>query len=143
MMTSPPRDETDAPGAEIAHVVTRFWRWQYGEFSPGGSWSPQINVYRLPDRMELCMELAGVDRPSIHVHVEPCRLAIRGRRSCPEPDHRPDEPIRIVCMEIDHGTFRREINLPPNVDLERVESVYSNGLLWIHLPLTEPDSTVR
>jgi HSP20 family molecular chaperone IbpA len=44
-------------------------------------------------------------------------------------------------MEIDHGSFRREVSLPPNIDLEKVESVYANGLLWVHLPLTGPDPT--
>jgi len=143
MMDTTRRDVPDALSAEFTQVIGRFWRWQYGEFSPGDSWSPQVNVYRLPDRFEVCMELAGVQRQTIEVHVEQGRLTIRGVRTAPEPERPHDEPIRIVCMEIDHGSFRRSITLPTNVALERVESVYADGLLWVRLPLIEPGPVDR
>ena len=38
-------------------------------------------------------------------------------------------------MEIDHGEFEREINLPPNVERLRVRADQKNGMLWIYLPL--------
>ena len=38
-------------------------------------------------------------------------------------------------MEIDHGAFEREINLPRNVDRKSVHAEQRNGMLWIHLPL--------
>ena len=37
-------------------------------------------------------------------------------------------------MEIDHGGFERQINLPMSVDSARVTAEQNNGLLWIHLP---------
>lgn len=45
--------------------------------------------------------------------------------------------MRILTMEIDHGSFRRVIKLPERVDLARIESEYKNGLLWVRLPLRD------
>jgi HSP20 family molecular chaperone IbpA len=39
-------------------------------------------------------------------------------------------------MEIDHGGFCREVELPEDVDRERIAANYRNGMLWIELPKT-------
>jgi HSP20 family protein len=38
-------------------------------------------------------------------------------------------------MEIDYGPFERVLELPSDVDPDRVEAKYRDGLLWIYLPL--------
>jgi HSP20 family protein len=42
--------------------------------------------------------------------------------------------VRIHVMEIDHGPFCREVDVPENVDKERISATHRNGLLWIELP---------
>ena len=37
-------------------------------------------------------------------------------------------------MEIDHGAFCREVELPDDVDRERIAANYLNGMLWIEIP---------
>jgi HSP20 family molecular chaperone IbpA len=37
-------------------------------------------------------------------------------------------------MEIDHGSFCREVELPHDVARDRISAVYRDGLLWIELP---------
>jgi HSP20 family molecular chaperone IbpA len=37
-------------------------------------------------------------------------------------------------MEIDHGAFAREVELPPDADRESITANYRNGLLWIEIP---------
>ena len=39
-------------------------------------------------------------------------------------------------MEIDHGGFCREVELPEDVDRDRIAANYRNGMLWIELPKT-------
>jgi HSP20 family molecular chaperone IbpA len=46
--------------------------------------------------------------------------------------------IRIHLMEIDHGSFCREVELPEDVDRERISATYRNGMLWIELPKVTP-----
>ncbi|MEX2543572.1 MAG: Hsp20/alpha crystallin family protein [Phycisphaeraceae bacterium] len=105
--------------------------------SSGQAWSPAVNVYQLPGRLEVCVELAGVSSEGIDVRVEPGLLRVRGVRRAPDP--RPEAakagPMRILDMEIDAGPFLREVRLPAEVDLERVESRYEQGMLRVVLPL--------
>jgi HSP20 family protein len=37
-------------------------------------------------------------------------------------------------MEIDHGQFEREIEIPSGFDQGRITTEWDNGLLWIYLP---------
>ena len=103
------------------------------------AWAPAVNVYQLPGRLQVCVELAGVEPDQIDVRVEPGLLRITGAR--PAPDPRPEEraggPMRILDMEIDAGMFQREVRLPADVDLSRVESRYEQGLLHVTLPMLE------
>ncbi|MEM6334355.1 MAG: Hsp20/alpha crystallin family protein [Planctomycetota bacterium] len=128
-------------------------------FSAQTSWSPAINVYERTDEFIVCVDLAGIDRKQIDVSVRPGRLTIRGERPAPEPpadlttetqaqteadptrDAPPGEPdpaTRIRLMEIDFGPFARDIALPDTLDLDRVTSVYRDGILAVHLPRTTP-----
>ena len=134
-------------------------------YSITDSWSPAVNVYQLPDRVEVCVDLAGVDKAAVDVRVEPGRLSIRGHRPPPEPreitdrvevvhrkhsrsrrdrddvDADADElapTVRVLAMEIDNGPFGRVLPIPEDTDLARVESRYTDGLLWVILPRDRP-----
>jgi HSP20 family molecular chaperone IbpA len=42
--------------------------------------------------------------------------------------------IRVHLMEIDHGNFSREVELPADVEKEVISAVHREGMLWIELP---------
>lgn len=128
-------DEVERIGEQIGELVGGLWRWNTGGFCPAESWAPPVNVYRFERRLEVCVELGGIDPKKVDVHVEPGKLRIRGNRPVPEPRHQPGEEMRILCMEIDHGAFCCIVPLPVQVDLSKVESRYDNGLLWVRLPM--------
>ena len=44
--------------------------------------------------------------------------------------------LRLHLMEIDHGAFRRTVNLPPDVNDGGISAEYRGGLLRIRLPKT-------
>lgn len=122
------------PGGVTARVsVSRSVTRVFGAVPAEAGWSPALNCYESPGRLHVCIDLAGVDRASISVHVEPGRLRVCGIRHTPEPPA--DTPQRIHCMEIDAGPFARTLALPASVVLDQVVSTYRDGLLWIELPL--------
>src|SRR3954451_12911741 len=43
---------------------------------PDARWQPAVNVYSYEDRVEVCMDLAGVEKKDIRVDVEPRRLSV-------------------------------------------------------------------
>ena len=137
MVETAQRDPRRASGGRTTQMVETFWQWHQGEFFPVDSWSPPINVYQLAQRVEVCVDLAGLDANAVEVRVEPSRLTIRGVRPAPEPK-RGQEQMRILSMEINHGPFCRVLTLNHLIDLPRVQTQYANGLLWIRLPLKQP-----
>ena len=129
--------QQDQPGgthASMRVVINELWQWHSGEFCPVETWQPAINVYQLEDRLEICVDLAGIDPRNLELHVERERLMIRGVRAAPDPRRSP-QPMRIISMEINHGPFCRIIDLPAPVDGGRVSTNYHNGLLMIRIPL--------
>ncbi len=107
---------------------------QFGEFRAAESWSPSVNLYQANDSIVVCVDLAGVDRRQIDIQVVPGRLTISGTRLSPTPNVAAQKGMRILSMEIDHGRFNRVVTIPETVDIERSESEYRDGLLWIDLP---------
>jgi len=98
-------------------------------------WRPAMNAYRCAGCIRVCFELAGVDRANIDLRIEPRRLVLRGTRPTPEPASAEGRPQQILAMEIDHGTFSRELRLPADVIPGEVAAEQRDGLLWITLPL--------
>jgi len=131
------RHPADPLANQLNQTVQHLVNQAFGKYSRDEAWSPAVNVYQLPGRLELCVDLAGVDRRELDIQVQTGRLSIRGTRRAPQPPHHPDGPMRILSMEIDYGPFRRIIAIPNEVDLEHVESSYRAGMLWIVLPLHE------
>lgn len=121
----------------LRNMMNNLWQWRSGDFCPAESWTPPMNLYICGRRLEICFDLAGVDKRTIDLRVEPGRLTIRGTRGAPEPNTREGEDMRIVAMEIDHGPFCRTVPLPMQVDLQRVTSEYTSGFLWVRLPVRE------
>ncbi|MGB0766742.1 MAG: Hsp20/alpha crystallin family protein [Phycisphaeraceae bacterium] len=105
----------------------------FGSIAADRGWTPAVNVYDCGASLRVCVELAGVPRSSIEVTVQLGRLVIEGRREVPEPSDAKAHCLRE--MEIDHGAFRRVLGLPESIDLKAVSSSYTDGMLWIVLPI--------
>jgi HSP20 family protein len=113
----------------------------YYNFLPSEVFTPNVNLYETDTDYHVCVDLAGVDKDKIDIVVVDQRLTIRGSRSVPPcPGCRPDDTdpqrMRVHLMEIDHGAFSREVDLPNDVHKDRITARYTDGLLWIELPKT-------
>ena len=109
----------------------------YQGFCPEASWAPAINLYQLRQRLDVCVDLAGVEPGSIQVQVETGQLTIQGMRRAPQPTAGSKQVLCIVAMEIDHGPFCRTVPLAQQVDHTNVQIQYTKGLLWIRLALSQ------
>ena len=112
---------------------------QKGFFYPGETWQPSVNLYETTNAYLVCVDLAGVDKEKIDVEVADHRLKLRGARDVPTYDGlktEPHEKVRIHLMEIDHGGFSREVELPIDADRRKISATYRNGMLWIEIPKT-------
>ena len=116
----------------------------FSGYHPKAEWRPDLNAYRYDDRIEICVDLAGVDKEAIQVEVLPTALRFSGIRKAPLPScgsdpERPGQCRQVLAMEIENGRFERELRLSGVVDPEKVDARHENGLLWIVLPFANPD----
>ena len=112
---------------------------QKGFFSycPAETWTPAVNVYENDAGYLVCVDLCGVEKEKIDVTVADGHLKLRGQRNVPIPHPIDDDRaprLRIHTMEIDHGPFCREGELPDDVAPDRSAARNEHGLLWIELP---------
>jgi HSP20 family protein len=113
----------------------------YYNFRPNDCWAPNVNLYETDDNYLVCVDLSGVEKDKIDVELADNRLTIRGARGVPsftdaEAAGASAErgKLRVHVMEIDHGAFFREVELPEHVQRERITAHYLNGMLWIEIP---------
>jgi HSP20 family protein len=108
----------------------------YYGFAPGDTWTPNVNLYESENCYLVCVDLAGVEKEQIDVVVHQQRLKLTGKREVPIQDAPAGckQRVRVHLMEIDHGSFSREVELPADVDQNKISASFANGLLWIELP---------
>ena len=109
----------------------------YYTFRPGEAWAPNVNLYENDTFYLVCVDLAGVDKEKIDLEIADQKLTIRGTRQVPmfeAPPGGESMRVRVHLMEIDHGAFVREVEIPQDVQREKVNASHRNGLLWIELP---------
>jgi len=93
-------------------------------------WQPAVDVYESDVEFIVYCDLAGTDSNSFSVVVDQSHLRISGKRKLPE--HK-----SIACvhqLEIELGHFNRAVTLPGLIEVDKVSSVYTNGILKVSLP---------
>lgn len=121
---------------QVSRMMEQLTKGYYG-FLPSEVFTPNVNLYETETSYQVCVDLAGVDKDKIDIVVVDQRLTIRGNRPVPPcPEQGGDEHVRmrVHLMEIDHGAFAREVELPHDVIKEQINAKYVDGLLWIELP---------
>jgi HSP20 family protein len=93
-------------------------------------WQPAVDIYEAERSIYVYAELAGVTNESLRVTVDGQQLRISGVRQLP-----PHQSIACIHqLEIELGEFQRTLTLPSTVEIEGVESTYTNGILMVTLP---------
>ena len=91
-----------------------------------------MDAFRRGDQFVVRFDLPGVDPGSIDLTVERNALTVRADR---RPDQRPDD--EVIVLERPEGMFTRQLMLGDQLDSERVEANYVNGVLELTIPVAE------
>jgi HSP20 family protein len=106
----------------------------------GRGFSPSVDVYYTddPPRAVVKAELAGVD-------IEDVSLEIRGRQLLIAGERRPAEATGRLYqqIEIEHGPFRRLVELGADVVAQEAKASYEDGVLEVEVPLAPREQSVR
>ncbi len=106
----------------------------------GRGFSPSVDVYYTddPPRAVVKTDLSGVD-------IADVALEIRGRQLLITGERRPNEAAGRLYqqIEIEHGPFRRLVELGADVVAEAARASYEDGILEVEIPLARLEQGVR
>ena len=129
-MAEHPRDTLEGLQREVERlfhdlVYRRHPSWHFAE----PTWSPPADLVVTKGEARVLLELAGVPRESIQVHIRGRMLEVSGRREPPQGPH----GAHYHRAEIYFGEFRRVVELPWEADASKVDAQYKDGMLRIRL----------
>jgi HSP20 family protein len=87
---------------------------------------PAVNIGTSPEQVDVYLFAAGLDPSSLDIQLQQNLLTIAGERKTELP-----EGADYYRRERFNGSFRRAITLPDDVDQDRVEAKYRDGVLHI------------
>ena len=100
--------------------------------------SPRVDVSYAgnPPRAIVTAELAGINPDELELEVRGRELVIAGHRG-PVDD---TEGRVFQQIEIEHGPFRRTVQLGAEVAADAAKATYHDGILRVELPLKQRDA---
>ncbi|WP_417914557.1 Hsp20/alpha crystallin family protein [Candidatus Electronema sp. JM] len=96
-----------------------------------GDWMPTVDILENDHSFVVRTELPGVEKDDVKVHINNGVLTIKGEKKIESKD---DKRHRVECA---YGSFVRSFTLPQDVDIEKVEAAYKNGILNLAIPKQE------
>ena len=95
-----------------------------------GEWTPAVDVFERNGNLVVKAEIPGIEAEDLDVTVEDNVLRLRGERK-----HETEtEEHGYHRHERFHGTFERSIPLPAEVETEKIDATYTDGILEVILP---------
>ena len=92
--------------------------------------SPRIDVSETDDEYKIEAELPGINQKEIDVKIDNNILTIKGKKE----DTKEKKDKNYHLRERYYGTFQRSISLPSNIESDKIDASFKNGVLHIVVP---------
>ncbi len=101
-------------------------------FSRG--FNPALDISETDEDIIVKVELPGVDPKGIEVNLAGTTLTVKGEKK----EEREENTESVHRIERSYGSFLRSITLPCEVNEEKTEATFKDGVLNLKLPKNEP-----
>ncbi|NPA65822.1 MAG: Hsp20/alpha crystallin family protein [Epsilonproteobacteria bacterium] len=103
---------------------------------------PRTDIINEADKIIIKFDLAGVDKDNIKLMIDDKKvLTIRGEKK----EEKEEKGKTFVRKEIFYGSFEKSIQLPQNIDENKLDTKFENGILTVTIakkPLKEPKAKI-
>lgn len=90
---------------------------------------PLVNVWEADDKLYAEAEVPGLKMDDIEILIHGSELTVQGERKGID-----QEGIRYHRRERGTGTFCSKVDLPVEIDVDKVEATLENGVLTLTMP---------
>jgi len=94
---------------------------------------PAVNITEHKEEYLVTVAAPGLKKEDFKLDIENNMLTI----SCEKEDRTEEKESRFTRREYSYSSFRRCFTLPDEIQKEKIEAKYEDGLLKIHLPRKE------
>ncbi len=122
---------------QMTREMDRLWD-SFFEERPGRrveerEWLPSLDVSETKNDIVVKAEVPGMDPKDIDISLSNGVLTIKGEKK----QEREEKEEDYHLIERSYGTFARSIQLPVEVQSNKVNASYKNGILKVTLPKSE------
>ncbi|MEW6376809.1 MAG: Hsp20/alpha crystallin family protein [Thermodesulfobacteriota bacterium] len=96
-------------------------------------WLPSLDVSETKNDVVVKADLPGIDPKDIDISLSEGVLTIKGEKK----QEREEKEENYHLIERSYGTFARTIRLPREVQSDKINASYKNGILRVTLPKSE------
>jgi HSP20 family protein len=133
----PWRGEMDRLRSEMERLYDRFFDLRpFRRFTEEGEWMPTVDVSETAKEIIVNAEIPGVEAKDIDVSLDGNVLTIKGER---KREHEEKEE-NFHRIERSYGSFYRSLQLPSDVDGDRIKATYKKGVLCVTMSKTKREA---
>lgn len=120
------------PLTAFREEMDRLFEGFFGPSAVAGRTFPAMNIWEQGDNVFAEAELPGLKNEDVEVSVVGNELTIRGRRVAAEP-----KGVAFHRRERGEGEFTRSLQLPVEINADKVHAAMKDGVLLVTLPKAE------
>ena len=94
---------------------------------------PALDISETKDQVRVTAELPGLNKEDVEISVEGNSLILSGEKK----EEREEKEGGYHRSERYYGSFSRLVSLPTEVNFDKAEATFKNGILTVMLPKTE------
>jgi HSP20 family protein len=120
--------------SEVDRLFDQFFRDPFGITEPafGRGFTPALDINETDSEVTVRAEMPGVAASDVDVSVTGNRLVVSGEKK----DRTEKNEHGLYHVESRFGSFRREVELPGEIDPQHVEASFENGVLTVRAKKT-------
>jgi HSP20 family protein len=121
----------------FSNIIDRFFNESVAR--SGGSvyaFTPRVDIIENEKSFEIMVAVPGMNKEDFSIDINENYLTVSGERKFTK--ERKENAFRSI--ETQYGSFSRSFSLPENIDINKIEAEYKNGILEIVLPKDEKNT---
>jgi HSP20 family protein len=103
------------------------------------NFAPKVRISEDKDNFMLKLEIPGITKDDIKINIEDDVLSISGTKK----QEKKTEETNLLMNELYYGEFSRSFNISKDIDTNKIEAEFKDGVLNVTLPKVEEAKQVK
>jgi HSP20 family protein len=121
----------------FSSIFEKFFNENFSEPKSSPAFIPAVDIAETADMFELNMAVPGMKKQDFSIDLADDKLIIKGERKL----QKEESGKNFHTIQTQYGSFNRTFYLPENINKEKIEASYEDGILKVLVPKLEKKET--